>query len=143
LIDSRIPGFYRKSIAERIKALADLDLIDRPDVSALLEKTQLLTPELADKMIENVIGIFGLPLATAPNFLVNDKDYIVPMVVEEPSIIAGVSGAAKTARAAGGFTSRSMDPLLAGQIQLVDIEQPDPAVQALLAATDELTKFQI
>ncbi len=139
--ESRIANFYRKSIAERIEALADRNLIDSSDARALLDKTQLLTPELADKMVENVIGVFGLPLATAPNFRVNDRDYIVPMVVEEPSVVAGISGAAKIARAAGGFKATSTDPVLIGQIQLVDIEKPDPAVQALFAASDELIEL--
>ncbi len=89
-------------------------------------------------MIENVIGVFGLPFATAPNFRLNGRDYIVPMVVEEPSVVAGVSSAAKTARTSGGFKASSTDPVLIGQIQLVDIEKPDPAVQALFAASDEL-----
>ena len=73
-------------------------------------------------MIENVVGVFGLPLAIAPNFLVNSKDYIVPMVVEEPSIVAGVSGAAKLVRQSGGFKVSSADPVLIGQILLVDID---------------------
>lgn len=136
--DSRIADFYRKSISERIEALADRNVIDSPDARALLDKAQLLTPELADKMIENVIGVFGLPLATAPNFRVNGRDYIVPMVVEEPSIVAGISSAARTARAAGGFQATAMDPVVIGQIQIVDIADPDPAVQALFAASDEL-----
>lgn len=139
--ESRIASFYRKSIAERIEALVDRNLIDLSDARALLDKAQLLTPDLADKMVENVIGVFGLPLATAPNFRVNDRDYIVPMVVEEPSVVAGVSGAAKIARTAGGFKATSTDPVLIGQIQLLDIEYPDPAVQALLAASDELIEL--
>lgn len=136
--DSRIADFYRKSIAERIEALVDRKLIEAPHASALLDDGRLLTPELADKMIENVIGVFGLPFATAPNFRVNERDYMVPMVVEEPSVVAGVSSAAKTARAGGGFKATSTDPVLVGQIQLVDVAEPDPAVQALYAATDEL-----
>jgi hydroxymethylglutaryl-CoA reductase len=138
LTDSRIAHFYRKSIAERIDELADRELIEPADARALSDKTQLLEPELADKMIENVIGVFGLPLATATNFLVNGRDYIVPMVVEEASVVAGVSSAAKAARSSGGFRVTSTDPVLIGQIQLVDIENPDPAVQALFTASDEL-----
>jgi hydroxymethylglutaryl-CoA reductase len=138
MTDSRIAGFYRKSIAERVDALVDRNLIEPQQAHDLLNEGPLLTPELADKMIENVIGVFGLPLATAPNMRVNGQDYMVPMVVEEASIVAGVSSAAKTARAAGGFETISTDPVLIGQIQLVGIAEPDPAVQALLAASDEL-----
>ena len=139
--DSRIAHFYRKSVAERIEALADRELIEPSDARALLDKAQLLTPELADKMIENVIGVFGLPFATAPNFRVNDHDYIVPMVVEEPSVVAGVSSAAKTARTGGGFRATSTDPVLVGQIQLTGLPHPDAAVQALFSASDELIEL--
>ena len=121
--------------------LADRELIEPPDARALLDKAQLLTPELADKMVENVIGVFGLPFATAPNFRVNDHDYIVPMVVEEPSVVAGVSSAAKTARTGGGFKATSTDPVLVGQIQLIGLKHPDAAVQALFAASDELMEL--
>ena len=114
-------------------------MIEAPDASALLNDSHLLTLELADKMVENVIGIFGLPLATAPNFRVNGCDYIVPMGIEEPSVVAGVSNAAKTAREAGGFKSTvTDDPVLIGQIQLIDIAEPDTAMQALNAASNEL-----
>lgn len=141
MTDSRIAEFYRKSMAERVETLLDRSVIESSDARALLDKVQLLTPELADKMIENVIGVFGLPFAAAPNFCVNDRDYVVPMVVEEPSIVAGISGAAKLSRAAGGFQSSSKESLLIGQIQLADIAEPDPAVQALLAASDELLEL--
>ncbi len=141
LTDSRIIHFYRKSIAERIEALADRELIDPPDVRALQDNAQLLSVELADKMVENVIGVFGLPFAAAPNFRVNNRDYIVPMVIEEPSVVAGISSAAKTARVTGGFSAKSSDPVLIGQIQLVDIENPDPVVQALFSASDELIEL--
>ena len=139
--DSRIAHFYRKSIAERIEALADRELIEPSDARTLLDKVQLLTPDLADKMVENVIGVFGLPFAIAPNFRVNDHDYIVPMVVEEPSVVAGISSAAKTARTGGGFRATSTDPVLIGQIQLIGLKHPDAAVQALFSASDELIEL--
>jgi hydroxymethylglutaryl-CoA reductase len=92
-------------------------------------------------MIENVIGVFGLPLAVAPNFLVNNKDYVVPMVVEEPSIVAGVSGAAKLIRECGGFNVMSTDPVAIGQIQIIDIDDPDITIQALFKKQQELLKL--
>ena len=128
-------------MAERVEALVDRDVIDPPDAHALLDQAQLLSPEVADKMVENVIGVFGLPFAIAPNFRLNGRDYFVPMVVEEPSVVAGISSAAKTARASGGFRATSTDPVLIGQLQLIDIEKPDSAVQALLAASDELIEL--
>jgi hydroxymethylglutaryl-CoA reductase len=92
-------------------------------------------------MIENVIGVFGLPLAVAPNFLVNNKDYVVPMVVEEPSIVAGVSGAAKLIRECGGFNVMATDPVAIGQIQIIDIDDPDSTIQALFKKQQELLKL--
>ena len=79
--DSRISGFYRKSVSERIDLLAERGLLDAQTAKSLRKESCLLTADIADKMIENVIGVFGLPLAVAPNFLVNDKEYVVPMVV--------------------------------------------------------------
>lgn len=144
--NSRIAGLYRMSIVERINALADRGFLDRDAANALLDGTPLLPRNTAEKMIENVVGVFGLPLGIAPNFLVNDKDYVVPMVVEEPSIIAGVSGAAAIFRDNGGITTTSTDPVLIGQIQIVGIRDPDKAVQSLYSAQDDLltlaNKFQ-
>jgi hydroxymethylglutaryl-CoA reductase len=138
LSDSRIANFYRLSQAERIQALVDNGVISPIDAELLLKEECLLSVAAADKMIENVIGVFGLPLAVAPNFLVNKKDYVVPMVVEEPSIVAGVSGAAKLIRSCGGFEVMSTDPVLIGQIQIIDIEEPDAVIQLLYSLQEEL-----
>ena len=109
--DSRISGLHRLSVTDRIRALEERGVISAKDANSLLQGSGVLRVAAADNMIENVIGVFGLPLAIAPNFLVNDKDYIVPMVVEEPSIVAGVSGAAKLFREYGGFSATSTDPI--------------------------------
>ncbi len=126
------------SIAERIDALAERGWLGPVTAKRLQTREAMLPCDVADRMIENVIGVFGLPLAVAPNFRVNGRDYMVPMVVEEPSIVAGVSGAAKVAREAGGFTTSSAPPVSIGQIQLIDVADPDAAVAALLAARGEL-----
>lgn len=136
--DSRIAEFYRLSQTDRIRALADRGFISDADADALLSGDCLLAVDAADKMIENVIGVFGLPFAIAPNFLVNNKDYVVPMAVEEPSVVAGVSGAAKLVRESGGFEVSSTDPVLIGQILLVDIEDPDAAIKTLEDRRSEL-----
>lgn len=94
--------------------------------------------ERADKMIENVVGTFNLPLGIATNFLINGRDVLVPMVVEEPSIVAGASYAARLVRAGGGFQASSTDPLMIGQVQLVDLASPETAVLAILEHKDEL-----
>jgi hydroxymethylglutaryl-CoA reductase len=129
--NSRINGLRRLSISDRISTLRDRGFLDPEDARALLQGTPALPHRTADRMIENVIGVFGLPFGIATNFLVNDKEYLVPMVVEEPSIIAGVSSAAKLARENGGFAVTSMESLLIGQIQVVGTEDPDKVMQAL------------
>lgn len=136
--DSRLPGFYRKSMAERIDALVETGAIGEESARLLKSGMPLLPADRADKLIENVIGTFGLPFGIAGNFLVDGKDYLVPMVVEEPSIVAGLSGAAKLARHGGGFTSQCVESLLAGQVQLVDIEDPEAALAIVAGAREKL-----
>ncbi len=134
--DSRIGGLYRMSVEDRIDALAARGWLDAAAVSRL--QAGAADSGVADRMVENVIGVFGLPLAVAPNFTINGRDFVVPMVVEEPSVVAGVSGAAKLARAGGGFEVTVADPVLAGQIQLVDVADAGAAVTALETAAEEL-----
>ena len=92
---SRIPNFFRMSVAERITALAQRGLLSQEDVHQLATASHQLQLNVADKMIENVVGVFGLPMGIALNFYINGRDYAVPLVVEEPSIVAGLSGAAR------------------------------------------------
>jgi len=136
--DSRIPGFYKMSVGARVDALAERGVLRSEDVDALKSGLPLLPHELADRLIENVIGTYSLPFAVAPNFRINDRDYLVPMVVEEPSIVAGLSGAARLIRSGGGFTVVANESLLAGQIQLVDIESPEPIIAVLQKASPDL-----
>ena len=105
MTSSRIKGFYRLPVEERIRLLETRGFLSAEDAVALGAGKPLLSLPIADRMIENVVGVFGLPFSIAPNFQVNGKDYIVPMVVEEPSIVAGVSGAANTIRECGGFVA--------------------------------------
>ena len=125
-------------VDDRIQALVDRGFLGVEEAAVLRRSEPLLPRPTADRMIENVIGVFGLPLGVAPNFLVNDRDYLVPMVVEEPSIVAGVSGAAKVVRDSGGFHATSSEPILIGQVQVVGIENPDEAVQSLFDAQKDL-----
>ena len=131
-INSRISGFYKKSIRERLEFLHQENILDEHDFDLLINGNNIIKSQDADKMIENVIGFFGLPLGLGFNFLINDKDYIIPMVVEEPSVVAAVSAAAKVVRVAGGFTTESQESILVGQVQLVDIKDMDQAGQAIL-----------
>ena len=116
--NSCVPGFHKLSVAERVHLARDRGLLSPKDSKTLLNGDHLLTVSNADAMIENVVGVMGLPVGLGLNFLVNGKDYVVPMAVEEPSIVAAVSYAAKTAREAGGFESENTESLLIGQIQI-------------------------
>ena len=129
---SRIPNFFRLSVAERIDALRQRGLLNAGDQRLLASGDHSLTLPVADKMIENVVGVFGLPLGLGLNFLINGRDYVVPLVVEEPSIVAGLSGAGRVARLGGGFTAQSTDPVLIGQVQVVGAPDPEAARQRLL-----------
>jgi hydroxymethylglutaryl-CoA reductase len=129
---SRIPGFYKRSLAERAAMVAQWADLSPQEQSALLGITGL-NAQQADQMIENAIGIYGLPLGIATNFLVNGQDYLVPMVIEEPSVVAAVSNAARLFRAGGGFTTSSDEPVMIGQIQVMDLPDVYAAAGAVMA----------
>ena len=111
--DSQISGFYRLDTGRRIDRLEERGLLSADDAAALREGRHVLLPAQADKVIENVVGVFGLPFAIAPNFVINGVDRLAPMVVEEPSIVAGLSFAAALARRSGGFQAHCNESLLA------------------------------
>ena len=135
---SRIPNFFRMSIAERIDALYERGLLSVEDVSLLAGAGHTLRLPTADKMIENVIGVFGLPMGVALNFLVNGRDYVVPLAVEEASIVAGLSGIGRLTRLSGGFNASTPDPILIGQVQAVGMADPARAKAQLLARRGEI-----
>ena len=137
-ISSRIPNFFRMPVSERIAALHERGLLSATDVAQLVSAQHQLTVNVADKMIENVVGVFGLPMGVALNFLINNKDYVIPLVVEEPSIVAGLSGAARMARLGGGYTASATDPILIGQVQAVLDNNPEQAMATLLEHKAEI-----
>jgi hydroxymethylglutaryl-CoA reductase len=136
--DSLISGFYRLDIRQRIERLEKRGLLSADDASTLREGRHVLLPAAADRIIENVIGVFGLPFAISPNFIVNGAGRLVPMVVEEPSIVAGLSFAAALASRNGGFEASCDESLLAGQIHVTNISDPESAAARVEAAADEL-----
>ncbi len=143
--DSRLSGLYRLKVSERIDALQRHGWLSAVDAERLRAGRQVLSTVAADKIIENVVGVFGLPFAIAPNFLVNGRDYMVPLVVEEPSIVAALSGAARLARDSGGFEARCDESLLAGQVHITGAADPDKALrrlesekQSVLAAANDV-----
>lgn len=128
---SRISGFYNLSLAERLNKLAAIGLLtaDELDVFSPLSG---LSVEQADHMIENVIGVHALPLGIALNFVVNGREVLVPMAIEEPSVVAGASYMAMLARSGGGFIAHTSSPEMIGQIQILDLSDPYSARLALL-----------
>ncbi|MGP1664530.1 MAG: hydroxymethylglutaryl-CoA reductase, degradative, partial [Rhodanobacter sp.] len=133
-----MPGFHRLSVTDRVQLLRSRGLLSQADQRTLTSGAQLLELTQADKMIENVIGVMGLPVGLGLNFLINGKDYVVPLVVEEPSIVAALSSAAKLVRGSGGFRTESSRPLLIGQVQVVGLAHSAPARTALLQRRDEI-----
>ena len=134
---SRIPGFYNLPLKERHTELARRGILT-PDDIATLGGESGLSLEQAQHMIENVIGLHSLPLGIGLNFVVNGKDVLVPMAIEEPSVVAGASFMAKLAREGGGFTAHTTPPEMIGQMQILDLPDLHTARLTLLAHTDEL-----
>jgi hydroxymethylglutaryl-CoA reductase len=128
---SRIPGFYDKSQPERAEIAAAWAGLEAA-AKAALDGSGGLTPEQADHMVENVMGLHALPLGVAVNFQVNGRDVLVPMVIEEPSVVAGASFMAKLVREGGGFQAHISDPLMIGQMQILDAPNLHAARLALL-----------
>tara|TARA_B100001750_G_scaffold176838_1_gene145094 strand:- start:1509 stop:3767 length:2259 start_codon:yes stop_codon:yes gene_type:complete len=135
---SRFPNFYQLPIEERIEAVFERGLISEEDYKMLKNQQQRLDLQSADKMIENVIGVMGIPVGLGLNFSINNKDYVVPLAVEEPSIVAALSSAAKISRESGGYTAEATDPILVGQIQVVNIENIEQARNDLLNRKEEI-----
>ncbi|MBL8079822.1 MAG: hydroxymethylglutaryl-CoA reductase, degradative [Anaerolineales bacterium] len=139
MTNSRISGFYNLTIEERRKKLAEASHQTPEDL--LPFTTGGLTAETADHMIENVIGMYSLPIGIGLNFMINGRDVLVPFVVEEPSIVAGVSFMAKLARAGGGFTATSTESLMIGQMQLINVVNMDEARLKLYEHKAELLEI--
>jgi hydroxymethylglutaryl-CoA reductase len=136
---SRIPAFYKMSVTERRQRLAEV-LALTPEEQAWLVGEQSLPLDVAEIMVENAIGTFALPFGVGLNFQINGRDYVVPMVVEEPSVIAAASNAALVARAGGGFVAEADPGAMIGQIQLIRVPDPMAAVQRLRGARRHLLR---
>ena len=134
---SSISGFYKLSPKERLEAVKEFAHLTDEE-AASLQNTGSLPLDLADRMIENVVGMFPLPLGIAVNFLINENDYLIPMAIEEPSVVAAASYAAKMVRDGGGFHTSSTPPIMIGQVQVVDVKDPYAAKMRLLQAKSEI-----
>ncbi len=135
MISSRLPGFYRRSVTDRADEIARLTGLTADERAALNGGLDL---EQADHMVENVIGTFALPLAVAANFVVNGRDVLVPMVIEEPSVVASASFMARLARDGGGFRAGTTEPEMIGQIQLLEVPDLAAACQRIDAEAPTL-----
>lgn len=137
MADSRLPNFRALSPAQRLAAIADAAALT-PEEQQLLAQPGALGLDRADGMIENVIGVFELPLGVAGNFQINGRDVLVPMAVEEPSVIAAASYMAKLAREGGGFETSSTRPLMRAQVQVLGLTDPQGARLALLRERERI-----
>ena len=131
-LSSRIPGFYELSAEERLLVIKAFAGLSDEEAQALAGSAGLNLAR-AGQMIENVVGTFALPLGVATNFTINGRDYLVPMAVEEPSVVAGASFAARLAREGGGFRATSDAPVMIGQMQILGVADPWSARFRLLA----------
>ena len=134
---SRIPGFYTQTIAQRLESLAQAGGFSQDELAFFQEQAGF-SVEQADHMIENAIGIFSLPLGLGLNFIINGREVVVPMAIEEPSVVAGASFMAKLARSTGGFFASTTPPEMIGQMQLLDVRNLAASRAILLEHKDEL-----
>jgi hydroxymethylglutaryl-CoA reductase len=137
-MSSRIPGFYRLSPRERLEAVAQRSGLEERDLRSFREPLLL---SAADAMIENVVGLFTLPCGIAVNLLLNGEDRLVPMVVEEPSVVAAVSNMARLTRPGGGIRAESDPGLMIGQVQITELPDPVAAAAALRGSLPRLTEL--
>lgn len=136
---SEFSGFYKLPVVDRVKRVREFVGLSEQE-AALLGKAGALDLDLANRMVENVIGVMPVPMGVAVNFLINGREVIVPMAIEEPSVIAAASNAAKMTRKTGGFHATSTDPIMIGQIQVVGVPDAHRARFEILAQKAELLK---
>lgn len=134
---SQLPGFYKLTVRERRKLVAETTGVPASAMASALDGGGLAV-ETADKFVENVIGTYGLPYGVTLNVRVNGQDHVAPMVVEEPSVVAAASNAAKMIRAGGGFQVEVDEPIMISQVQIIKVKDRAAAVNAILAAKDEI-----
>ncbi len=139
-INSAISGFYKLPIEERLKVVAGAVDLSEEDL-ALLQNFGYFKPSQLDTLIENVIGSYQLPLGIACNFKINNKDYLIPMVIEEPSVVAAASNAAKFARKHGGFHAEKIKSVMISQIQITDLKDITASKEKLIEHKDDIIRM--
>jgi len=138
---SRIPRFFEKNIEERLQIIKNFSALRSEDLAVLKQALVQGDAHLYARMIENVISVMPVPLGIATNFRINNKDYLIPMATEEPSVVAGASYAAKLARVSGGFTTTSSASIMIGLIQLVGIRDIPDAINTIEKHEAELIEY--
>ncbi|MER2222516.1 MAG: hydroxymethylglutaryl-CoA reductase, degradative, partial [Rhodococcus sp. (in: high G+C Gram-positive bacteria)] len=136
-VNSRIADFRSYDVAARRAEIVRQTDLTEADI-AVYDAADGLTIDQADRMVENVLGVIGIPVGVATNFTINGKDYLIPLATEEPSVVAAASNAARIARGLGGFHASSTQPIMQAQIQLVDVVDPEAARIRLLEAREEI-----
>ncbi|MBY8990426.1 MAG: hydroxymethylglutaryl-CoA reductase, degradative [Candidatus Lokiarchaeota archaeon] len=137
---SDISGFYKLSMDERRKLLSELVNLNQDEIE-ILNTLGYFKPSQIDTLIENVVGSFQLPMGLAFNFKINNKDYIIPMVIEEPSVVAAASNAARMARKHGGFHSENVPSVMISQIQITQIHDIESAKKLISDNKDQILKI--
>ncbi|MFH0817821.1 MAG: hydroxymethylglutaryl-CoA reductase, degradative, partial [Candidatus Micrarchaeota archaeon] len=137
MLSSEFSGLYKLSAEERRKEVRKFAELSEEEERTLKESGELFGGAIS-QMVENQIGAMPVPLGVATCFLINKKDYLVPMATEEPSVIAASSNAAKLARACGGFSTNSTEPVMIGQIQMLGVKNPEHAVALILKERSDL-----
>lgn len=137
MVDSSIPKFFEKNRKEKLEIVKNFSNLTETEIEIIKNSGGGISFEQADTMVENAIGVFSLPLGIATNFRVNQKDYLVPMVIEESSVIAAASNAAKIAKIQGGFSAKADESFSIGQIQVVDTDTKS-SIQKIMQSSQEL-----
>jgi len=137
---SRIQGFHKLSREERLKIIEEFSGLSAEDIE-LLNRWGAMESKVAETMIENVVSAMPYPYAIAPNFRINGRDYLIPMVIEEPSVVAAASNAARLMREGKGIISISTDPVMIGQIHLIGVSNPEYRAQAILEMKKEIIDY--
>lgn len=137
---NRYSGFYKLPVRERLREVAEFSNLTKEEEELIIDGNSL-DLDIADKMIENVIGKFTLPFAVALNFIINGKEYLIPMVTEEASVVAAASNAARLARETGGFFASTTDSIMIAQIQLVGVKDPNFAKMVILDNREKIKEI--
>ena len=139
MASSEFAGFYKLTPKERLRFVGEFAHLDKTELD-ILAASSALSVDTANRMIENAVGVMPVPFGIAMNFLINGKDRLIPMAIEEPSVVAGASHAAKMARSKGGFWTSSTRPVMIGQIQVVGCVDPEKARTSILLSAEEILR---